>query len=340
MKSSRWAALALAMAPTPVIGAADPPPAWAAALPIERMCRATGALDHEFGSRDVPRQFMPSSLNPLPLDDAYAPFTAVKIETTKWSRRFHSAVYEAETASQEEAKAAAAAIAARFKAVGWIDPIAGSRYAGTDGNISLVSEPPGSEEGAMILLNPAGTKLAFSCLSVPLALVSLDEAFGHLAPGTPKPVLPRSPVPEGFDAAQCDDPAARAQFLAVSSSGTDPLTRYIDERMDFAERMITWKLDRLRDSGKISEDGIGRFLFGQFDTPVSRNSLQAGLEIFESMDEDVKAYGAATNGAESCRALVAILGKLRAIADATDPQRQAMEAAIDREAARLGVSLE
>jgi hypothetical protein len=329
-----------------------------ATIPIETMCGRDGAFQYRFGASDGPPMptGMPGLAN-VTLTPRYAPFTRAAIDSTRWSKRIYRFSYDVVLRDRRAALAAIATLAARFEQAGWTREPPG---ADADGDENLMGHlPPGEGEahlysdpaavgrsdgeGVRVELSALGEELSFVCVSIPLMEDQIGEVMGRLPPGTPRPVEPVIALPPGLGGTDCADPAARAKLAAFSPSDPDPLTRQVLARADYRERLVTWKMDRLRKSGKVSPERSFELLSAAFENPAAARGGLAGLELLDSMMADFQRLEAAARANDEqgqCVALVAMFGRLEGIGRAVDPQWTAIEAAIDAEAKRLGVSLE
>ncbi len=327
-------------------------------LPIERMCGAEGAIGYKFGATDGPPKMMdmPGATD-LRLDPAFAPFERAGINSTTWSNRIYAANYVARFADPAAALAAIRTIAERFERLGWSADRGTTDEAAADRTtMSYIAPGPGEvhlywpagaagpdrTDGVRIELSRLGPEVTFSCKSLPVFADHVQEALGRLPDGIPKPTSPVLPLPKRPDAALCADPAQRAELLASRPEDSE-LMRYVVQRSKFRERLVTWKMDRLRKSGKLTDEKMMQLVMTSLDSPAAAKGAKAGIDLLGDMLgqlDAVAAAGRAKDEAASCRAIVKLIELTEKIGEAVDPQWTAMEAAVDKEAARLGISLE
>ena len=137
--------------------------------------------------------------------------------------------------------------------------------------------------------------------------------------------------------------ARRAALLASHPDDADPMMRYVAERAKYRERLVTWKMDRLRKSGKLTDDQMMKLALSALAEPSANAGMVAGLGLlsgmFEDLDEAARA-GQAKDDVRVCAALLRMFDKVERISAAVEPQWKAMERAIDAEARRAGVSFD
>ena len=327
-------------------------------LPIERMCGAEGAIGYKFGATDGPPKMMnmPGATD-LRLTPEFAPFERAGIDSTTWSNRIYAANYVARFADPAAALAAIQTIAARFERLGWsadrgtTDEAASERttmsyIAPGAGEVHLYwpagAAGAGRTEGVRIELTRLGTDVTFSCKSLPIFADHVQEALGRLPDGIPKPTAPVLPLPKRPDAALCADPAQRAELFASRPEDSE-LMRYVVQRTKFRERLVTWKMDRLKKSGKLTDEKMMQLIMASLDSPAAAKGAKAGLDLLDDMLGQLDAIAAAGRAKDepgSCRAILKLVELTEQIGAAVDPQGTAMETAVDQEAARLGIRLE
>jgi len=351
-----------ALAALPGLAGAEVTPRQADAglesLPVERMCGAEGAIGYRFGATDGPPKMMamPGATD-MRLDPIFAPFERAGIDSTTWSNRIYAANYVARFADPAAALAAIQAIAKRFERLGWsADRGTTDEAASERTTMSYVAPGPGEVhlywpagaagadggDGVRIELSRLGTEVTFSCKSLPFFADHVQEALGLLPDGIPRPSAPLLPLPARPDSRLCADPARRAELFASRPEDSE-LMRYVVQRTKFRERLVTWKMDRLRKSGKLSDAQMMKLVMSGLDSPAAAKGGQAALDLLGDMLgqlDAVAAAGRAKDEAASCRAVVALIELTEKIGVAVDPQWTAIETAVDKEAARLGIRLD
>lgn len=314
-------------------------PARMEAVPFATLCNAQGSLDHRFGDTSAPPALMASMAPRETLPAEFAPFTEMTLSSTKYSNKLVSAEFTAEFASAEAAEAARAQVAAGYRALGWVEqPIEGNY------STNLFLGEAESPKLAQVELLTMGNALTMKCSNVALEAEFASEAMGRLPPGTPRPVAPVVPRPEALDVARCATPAGRAEILAKGrGAGTDPLSAYIGTRMQYRERLVEWKTDRLRRSGKVSADRLATIALEALDQPMIAENMGKSMEVLTGMIEDLGKVAELEKAGDqqgACAAVIRMVGRLPEIEKVVDPQWDAIEAMLDAEAARIGVSFD
>ncbi|HEX8257040.1 MAG TPA: hypothetical protein VF589_05365, partial [Allosphingosinicella sp.] len=150
---------------------------------------------------------------------------------------------------------------------------------------------------------------------------------GPLPPGTPKPVEPSLPLPKRIDISVCADQAKRGAFLATRPED-DAFMRHTMERAKFRERLVTWKLDRLKKSGKLSDDEVMKLAQSGLSDPAAEAGMAASMDLLSDMMADIEQVmraEEAKDDAAACRAFVSMMEKFEKIGPVVDRQWNAME---------------
>jgi hypothetical protein len=325
------------------------------ALPIDRMCSTRGAFQYAFGSTDLPPSLFPfPGMDKRGLPASAAPFTSVALDSTKWSNRFFRATYEASFPDKPSALAAIRRLAQLFRTRGWIAKEGSANPQGSIilpdpdlGDVHFYSEAdgldPDKRTGVIAALDHLGSVVTFSCASLPLLSAQVEEALGNLPVGTPKPQPPLAPRPESLDPTLCTTPEGQAQVDTNIGGTPDAMTRFIAEHANYHERIVTWKTDRLKKSGKVSDNRLIAIMMGGLGKGGAPANIMKSFDVVTQMLADSETYGKLRNSGDrpgACRAAVTMMGRLKTIEALTAPQWAGMEAAIDAEAKRAGVSLD
>jgi hypothetical protein len=131
--------------------------------------------------------------------------------------------------------------------------------------------------------------------------------------------------------------------MAASRPDDHELMRYAIRTTDHRERLVTWKMDRLKKSGKLSSERALELITSSFDDPAAARRMDSGLALLGEMGTLLGKVAAASDASDddaACRGAIDMLLTVEKIAAAVEPQWAAMERIIDKEAERLGVSLE
>lgn len=325
------------------------------AMPLDRLCTNEQALGYRFGGTDFPPSVIQTpGFERHKLGAAAAPFEAASFTGSKWSARYVGAIYTFDAGDKQTALAAIQRIAERFRQRGWIE-----RKGGVEEDGPLIDYPPGPGEvnfysraeamhglgrqGVRASLGFLGSEVSFACEDMAMVETHAREVFGDLPPGTPRPVAPTNPRPEALNPALCTTAEGRAGIDAITrGSDQDALTRFIVERMNYMERIVVWKTDRLEKSGKVSKDRMLQLATSGFGAKGAGDAL-AGLQAVMDMlklaekAEDLRAAGDLPG---ACRATVQAVGGMEKVEKATAAQWAGIESALDAEAKRLGISLD
>lgn len=325
------------------------------AMPLDRLCTTEQALGYRFGGSDFPPSVIQTpGFERHKLSEGAAPFENVSFTGSKWSSRFVGAIYTFDAGDKPTALAAIQRIAERFRQRGWIE-----RKGGVEDDGPIIDFPPGPGEvnfysraeamhgpgrqGVRASLGFLGSEVSFACEDMAMVETHAREVFGDLPAGTPRPVAPTTPRPAALDPALCVTAEGRASIDAITRGGNqDALTRYIVERMNYMERIVTWKTDRLEKSGKVSKDRMLQLVTAGFTGKAAGDPL-AGMAVVMDMlklaetAEDLREAGDLPG---ACRATLQMLGGMARIEKTTAAQWAGMEGAIDAEAKRVGVSLD
>jgi hypothetical protein len=336
--------------------AQQPPDATLAqlnAIPIDTLCSTRGTNNIAFGSTDLP----PSGFNIPGMDkrdapESLRPFATMALDASKWSNHFYRATYEM-PASKADAPQLIAAIAQRFRGAGWIE----KKGSGDDGGSLLDPTPaPGdvnfySAAGAMSGNTRKGARVAIAYLPGQISVECTDmalleqhakEELGDLPPGTPRPQPPTLPPPATLDPAICTTPAGRADIAAVAGSGKpNALVRYAGARNNYGDRLTAWKMDRLKKSGKVSDDRMMALMVGSMRAGSPDGNPMAAFDRFMKVIDqagEAAKRGEAGDVEGECRATVTLFKGLEEIDRINGGQWRAMDQALDAEAKRVGVS--
>ncbi|HVJ02882.1 MAG TPA: hypothetical protein VM662_11920, partial [Sphingomonas sp.] len=181
----------------------------------------------------------------------------------------------------------------------------------------------------------------FECTDMALLRQHAGEAFGDLPPGTPRPLPPVSPPPAAMNPAICATPEGRAQVDAIVGSRTPgALTRYIGERNNYGDRLVTWKADRLKKSGKVPAQKMMSLMMSGLTTGSPKGNALAGFTALSKMFDQVELAAARSKAGDAtgeCQAIVGMFKGLEEIGRINDAQWRAIEKALDAEAKRVGV---
>lgn len=170
---------------------------------------------------------------------------------------------------------------------------------------------------------------------------SLAQAMQTAPEADGRPVAPVKPAFAAVDARACDSAAERDRIFGSIDMEEPPNFVYLRALAAHNEALMTWKLDRLAARAKWSKARQAEFALKMLDDPAFAAAFEASMKQLEPMMAGVEAIlEAKSDEAKQCRLVLGMVDQLDDISDGAALQWKAMEAVIDKEAARLGVSLE
>ncbi len=181
-----------------------------------------------------------------------------------------------------------------------------------------------------------------------LALASLPASAGATHPqdaavAAAKPVAPPVPKAPFPDPALCAQPGALEKLKGVMDESPGSMPHYSRAYSKYREAMVAWKVDRLTSSGKVTKKRLGELVLASLKAGSPDGDMGAGFEpvsdMFAMVEEGAKME---KQGDEpgACRALFKMFTILERGLEIVNRQWDAMEAALDAEAARVGVSFD
>lgn len=337
------------MPPGPV---EEPIPSAAA---LERMCSAKGAMQFAFGQTGVPlssrmeADFGKGFRAPAVL----APFTRVQPRSTPWSGQLMEMTYSVPIPNGQEARVQSLQdrIGERLAAADWMflefDEDGPPVYLiGLDsGNTFFRRTGEGAEASrVLIALDYQLGELTLTCAHDGLLLQGANEAFGKLPAGTPRPLVPEIALPSVRSEADCTAPETLEEVKRIFAAGKpDRFMADMVARTSYRDRLTTWMMWKLDDSGKITPERLIELSFSAIGGASPGGNPFAALEMITDLPPILKGMEAAEktgDAAAMCRSLIP-LQQLLAKADAiTLKQTQATQSALTAEAKRLGVSFD
>lgn len=188
---------------------------------------------------------------------------------------------------------------------------------------------------------PYFAMLAFALASVPASAGATDPQDAAVAAAKPvPPPVPKAPLP---DPALCAQPGALEKLKDVMDESPGSMLHYSRAYSKYREAMVEWKVDRLTSSGKVTKKRLGELVLASLKAGSPDGDMGAGFEPVSDMlamvEEGAKME---KQGDEpgACRALFKIFTMLERGLEIANRQWDAMEAALDTEAARVGVSFD
>lgn len=348
------AMLAVAISvPLPALAQSPAPTAAAVAtIPLDRLCSAEGALDLRFGDR-VDGAQKGNQSEPLlrELDALLLPFDYAELGYSRYSQKLSTIGYLATFSSADAASEAAEILVDKAQALNW-NLVAQPRDVEGLFEYSFSSKPeqadPVASDETMLSISVDEASVSIRCENAALATVQLNEAFGKMPVGMPKPQLVDYQASiSSFTENDCDDPAKRSAFEADISAGNKAVFSPNWSRLTFEEDLVNWKIMKLTSSGKTDFDRINGQIIGLFDNTDSKETMESSMRILEDFGDELESLDS-QDIAATCRATLKMLKRSEDISaprfevkgDAITPQWQATHEMLDKEAKRLGVSFD
>jgi|GEM_PF-4504199 len=315
---------------------------------LQVMCNSSGAGAWQFGETGVPyssrlenRLGMRVRLTPH-----MAPFDQARPLATPWSGRLAQVEYSAQLTQDADATAAFGALAAAAEQAGWTRkaeledagrlPIYLLSLAG-----DRVYELPG--DGKVVAsLARVGKQVTLSCGHKDLLHANAREALGELPAGTPRPQAPPLKLTAAASLSDCDRPDVQREMLTVMDGRANEVVSQLLRRISHDERLIEWKRWKLESSGKVGKERMLEIMAAALEAGSPGGDALAGFDLFPDLLatlERLAGQAQAGDAPAACRSsfdMVAIFRKMEAISAG---QWAAMDAALEAEARKVGVSL-
>jgi hypothetical protein len=315
---------------------------------LQVMCNPSGAGAWRFGETGVPYSSrLENSLGMrVKLTPHMAPFDQARPLATPWSGRLAQVQYSAELAQDADASAALKALVAAAERAGWtrsaemedagrlpiyLLPLAGD----------LVYELPGDAK-VVASLGRLGKQVTLSCGHKDLLQANAREALGELPPGTPRPQALPLQLMNAASPADCERPEVQREMLTVMDGRANELMSQMLRRISHDERLIEWKRWKLESSGKVGKARMLEIMAGALEAGSPGGDALAGFALFPDLLATLERLtGQAQSGDASgaCRSSFDMVGILRKMEAVSSRQWAAMDAALEAEAQKVGVSL-
>lgn len=188
---------------------------------------------------------------------------------------------------------------------------------------------------------PGFVTLALALTGIPSGAVAMhaqDAARSATKPVAPP--LPKVPFP---DPAVCAQPGALAKLKDVMDESPGSMPHYSRAYSKYREAVVEWKADRLTGSGKVTKKRLGELVLAGLKAGSPDGDMGAGFEHLSgmfAMVEEVAKKEKQGDEPGACRALFKMFTMLERGVEIANRQWDAMEAALDAEAARVGVSFD
>jgi hypothetical protein len=322
---------------------------------LERMCSPKGMMQYAFGQTGVPgstrvEQFLSKGFT---MPASFAPFVSAKPMSTAWSNRLFQMEYTFRPTDKAQAEAVMMALGKTLASDGgWTQvertlentPMSQANAIGWL-SFEKAIEADGAPTRVFLALDYSLGEVSLTCSREDLTAAQFGEAFGRLPSGTPRPALPEIPVPLALVASRCGEEAVLADMrgLIAEERFADTFSAKMLERTSYRDRLTTWMMWKLEQSGKI--DGMevaGLVLRASGKASPDGNPL-AAMEKLLDMMPIVKRMGSAQKANDPqalCLALVDFQAWISSVDAITLKQTVAAHAALEAKARELGVSLD
>ncbi len=356
--TARFAVPLLALAahslPAPALAAQDGGPIVPPAEVLAKMCKPQGAMQFAFGQTGVPGSTHAESMlgRGFAASPTMAPFQQAQPRSTEWSGHFMEMAYSLPITDKDEARAIMDAIGAALEEAGWINvnmpPDEVPLYLGAVSGYATFERPVETETGQariLIGLDHQMGKLVLTCVRDDLLRAHFKEALGSLPPGTPQPKVPNIVVPQVKDETSCSDPALLArmeEMLATGEFGDGFLSAMV-QRSSYRDRLTSWMLWKLGESGKLSEEDLLEMRWSSIGDSSPAGNPLAALEMLTEMFSILEGVAGAEETRDPqavCRSLLPFHEWIARVDTITFNQTEAIQTMLTREAARLGVSFD
>jgi hypothetical protein len=344
-----WIAAALGLAVPSALAAQ---PITITRQDIAEMCSPETALQYRFGQTGIAfaREFRIMLDPPIEISPPIAGFSLITPRSTSWTDQLFGIDYFQSAIDKEELWLLALEMDVTLDELGWRRVERDYEYSEEE-EIDLAvynwTRPivvDGIETELRLDLSNSIGMTTLSCDRADLMELQVREYLGELPPGTPRPVEPQLPGALPPTIVACGRPEFAPQveaFLAGQDAG--PYITSVLMMGDYHKRLTDWKKWKLTQSGKIDESRMQDILLDAFfdgggdASPLA--ALEKLMEMFPIFNELKTAQDSGDRQA-ICAGFVKFNGFFAELERTTAAQWGALDKVLDREAARLGVSLD
>ena len=147
----------------------------------------------------------------------------------------------------------------------------------------------------------------------------------------------QAPRTAAVSPASCDDPVARKAMLAAGPDGFEAFAA-LKEHSESNKARMTVLLDRLTERAKLSGEQRGDVARKMIQDPTFKSAFADGMAQLERITGSAAGLTSEDTPA-NCRIVIAIAAQMPAMKAAAERQWRAMQAVMEAEARRLGVTL-
>lgn len=319
---------------------------------LQAMCNADGGFRYQFGQIGVPyssrlENDLGFSMN-LPAD--FIPFQTANPFVTKWSGAMFEINYHWKNDDKEARENFMSELAAAIDAAGWQPlpahedpPMYRATYSGEFAWKRPREDGDGLPELYLAITDLFG-KVTLSCARDDFLKRNAEEAFGKLPAGTPRPQRVSLELPPIKTSSDCAQPELSAELDAFFEKGRPgEFVSAILARSDYNERLTTWKMWRLEQSGKISAERLLEVGMRGLEAGSAGGNIFAHFALLEELFPLIDHLATAQKQRDRpamCKGFVDFNSLMARMEAATMAQSVSTNAALDAEAKRLGVSFD
>ena len=147
----------------------------------------------------------------------------------------------------------------------------------------------------------------------------------------------QAPAVPSFTPETCDDPVARKALLAAGPDGS-PLFAALTEHSETNKARMTKLLDRLTARAKLSAEQRANVVRKMLQDPAFKAALADSMAQLEKITTSAAGF-TSEDTPGNCRIVIGLAAEVPAIKAGSERQWRAMQAVMEAEAKRLGVSL-
>lgn len=270
-----------------------------------------------------------------------APFTESTANYTQWSDRLSAVEFRGASPDGDDNDAFVVGMIKALEAGGWTRavrkmPESLLRDADTYEKVLATADGP----RLMMLQFAASGVIELRCGDFELLRLSEDEALDWLAPGSPRPVMPKTPAgrPGTIRPEDCAKPEIRDNLDQLLDDGSYPELTGEMALDRYQTRLKTWLRWKIVASGKANADALWKI--EEKVAPLSGQQLE---KDFGAVMEPLLAYDKVAKKDDpeaKCRVAVGVLAGEAQRSTSEAARLAKVNAALEAEANRLGVKLD
>jgi hypothetical protein len=211
-------------------------------------------------------------------------------------------------------------------------PLAGDRVYELPGDAKVVAS-----------FGRLGKQVTMSCGHKGLLHANVREAFGELPAGTPRPQAPPLQLTKAASPADCDQPEVQREMLTIMDGRANEVMSQMLRRISHDERLIEWKRWKLASSGKVGKERMLEIMAAALAAGSPGGDALAGFALIPDLLatlEKLVGQAQAGDASAACRSSFDMVAIFRKMEGTSARQWAAMDAALEAEARKVGVSLD